>query len=57
MLLSDTGFYLSSSEFLDDVMMNACNLYSNLNYKVANSLFLEFHGSGKHVEEQVAVVG
>ncbi|XP_064610361.1 probable D-lactate dehydrogenase, mitochondrial [Liolophura sinensis] len=50
------GIPMARIEFLDDVMMNACNLYSNLNYKVANSLFLEFHGSGKHVEEQVAVV-
>ncbi|XP_060693767.1 probable D-lactate dehydrogenase, mitochondrial [Hemiscyllium ocellatum] len=40
-------------EFLDDVMIDACNKYSNLRYTVASTLFLEFHGTERSVEEQV----
>ncbi|XP_042556852.1 probable D-lactate dehydrogenase, mitochondrial [Dipodomys spectabilis] len=39
-------------EFLDDVAMDACNRYSKLNYPVAPTLFLEFHGSQQALEEQ-----
>ncbi|XP_012868225.1 PREDICTED: probable D-lactate dehydrogenase, mitochondrial isoform X2 [Dipodomys ordii] len=39
-------------EFLDDVAMDACNTYSKLNYPVAPTLFLEFHGSQQALEEQ-----
>ncbi|KAM5208508.1 putative D-lactate dehydrogenase, mitochondrial [Hipposideros larvatus] len=40
-------------EFLDDVTMDACNRYSNLNSSVAPTLFLEFHGSKQALEEQL----
>ncbi|KAL2762142.1 putative D-lactate dehydrogenase, mitochondrial isoform 2 precursor, partial [Daubentonia madagascariensis] len=40
-------------EFLDDIMMDACNRYSKLNASVAPTLFLEFHGSGQALAEQV----
>ncbi|XP_048403162.1 probable D-lactate dehydrogenase, mitochondrial isoform X3 [Stegostoma tigrinum] len=40
-------------EFLDDVMVDACNRYSNLSYAVASTLFLEFHGTDRSVVEQV----
>nr|XP_019566086.1 PREDICTED: probable D-lactate dehydrogenase, mitochondrial isoform X2 [Rhinolophus sinicus] len=40
-------------EFLDDVMMDACNRYSNLNCSVAPTLFLEFHGSEQALAEQL----
>ncbi|XP_043563118.1 probable D-lactate dehydrogenase, mitochondrial isoform X3 [Chiloscyllium plagiosum] len=44
-------------EFLDDVMVDACNKYSNLRYTVASTLFLEFHGTERSVEEQVQATG
>eukprot|EP00061_Rhincodon_typus_P011889 g37244.t1 len=40
-------------EFLDDMMVDACNRYSNLSYAIASTLFLEFHGTERSVEEQV----
>ncbi|XP_059856822.1 probable D-lactate dehydrogenase, mitochondrial isoform X3 [Delphinus delphis] len=40
-------------EFLDDVMMDACNRHSKLNCCVAPTLFLEFHGSEQALAEQV----
>ncbi|XP_026632991.1 probable D-lactate dehydrogenase, mitochondrial isoform X2 [Microtus ochrogaster] len=40
-------------EFLDDVMMDACNRHSKLNCPVAPTLFLEFHGSQQALAEQV----
>ncbi|XP_014704718.1 probable D-lactate dehydrogenase, mitochondrial [Equus asinus] len=40
-------------EFLDEIMMDACNRYSKLNCSVAPTLFLEFHGSEKALEEQL----
>ncbi|XP_060041150.1 probable D-lactate dehydrogenase, mitochondrial isoform X2 [Erinaceus europaeus] len=40
-------------EFLDDVMMDACNKYSKLNYSVAPTLFFEFHGTKEALAEQV----
>ncbi|XP_069757319.1 probable D-lactate dehydrogenase, mitochondrial isoform X2 [Narcine bancroftii] len=47
------GIPIARIEFLDDVMMDACNKYSNLNYPVLSSLFLEFHGTEKNLEEQI----
>lgn len=40
-------------EFLDEVMIDACNRHSKLNYPVAPTLFLEFHGSEQALAEQV----
>ncbi|KAI2648465.1 putative D-lactate dehydrogenase, mitochondrial [Labeo rohita] len=38
------GVPIARIEFLDDVMMNACNRFNNLSYAVTPTLFLEFHG-------------
>lgn len=46
-----------SAEFLDDVMIDACNRFSSLNYSVAPTLFLEFHGSNRSLDEQVSITG
>ncbi|XP_032178984.1 probable D-lactate dehydrogenase, mitochondrial isoform X5 [Mustela erminea] len=40
-------------EFLDEVMMDACNRHSQLNSFVAPTLFLEFHGSERALAEQI----
>uniref|UniRef100_A0A8C8RFW8 Probable D-lactate dehydrogenase, mitochondrial n=1 Tax=Pelusios castaneus TaxID=367368 RepID=A0A8C8RFW8_9SAUR len=47
------GIPIARIEFLDDVMMGACNRFSGLNYTVAPTLFLEFHGTPSTVREQV----
>ncbi len=44
-------------EFLDDVMIDACNRFSSLSYPVTPTLFLEFHGSELSLEEQVNTTG
>ena len=44
-------------EFLDEVMIDACNRFSSLSYPVTPTLFLEFHGSERSVEEQVNLTG
>ncbi|XP_036391187.1 probable D-lactate dehydrogenase, mitochondrial [Megalops cyprinoides] len=49
------GIPVARIEFLDDVMIDACNRFSGLSYSVAPTLFLEFHGSERSLEEQVAV--
>ena len=48
---------LTLTEFLDDVMMDACNKFSGLNHPVAPTLFLEFHGSAAGIKSQVELVG
>ncbi|XP_053740541.1 probable D-lactate dehydrogenase, mitochondrial isoform X2 [Synchiropus splendidus] len=48
------GVPIARIEFLDDVMMDACNRFSSLSYPVTPTLFLEFHGSERSLEEQVA---
>ncbi|XP_069073750.1 probable D-lactate dehydrogenase, mitochondrial isoform X2 [Pleurodeles waltl] len=47
------GVPIARIEFLDDVMMHACNSFSNLSYAVLPTLFLEFHGTEKGLEEQL----
>ncbi|PIO37400.1 hypothetical protein AB205_0021080 [Aquarana catesbeiana] len=39
------GVPIARIEFLDDVMMDACNKFNGLSYPVLPTLFLEFHGS------------
>ncbi|XP_054633316.1 probable D-lactate dehydrogenase, mitochondrial [Dunckerocampus dactyliophorus] len=47
------GVDVARIEFLDDVMMDACNRFSSLSYPVTPTLFLEFHGSERSLLEQV----
>lgn len=47
------GVPIARIEFLDDVMIDACNRFSSLSYPVSPTLFLEFHGSERSLEEQV----
>ncbi|XP_073746595.1 probable D-lactate dehydrogenase, mitochondrial isoform X3 [Callorhinus ursinus] len=44
---------LARIEFLDEVMMDACNRHSRLTCSVAPTLFLEFHGSERALAEQI----
>ncbi|XP_043937156.1 probable D-lactate dehydrogenase, mitochondrial isoform X2 [Protopterus annectens] len=50
-----SGIPIARIEFLDDVMMNACNRFSKLEYPVSPTLFLEFHGTRSSLDEQVSV--
>ncbi|MBD3760245.1 FAD-linked oxidase C-terminal domain-containing protein [Rhizorhabdus sp.] len=43
-------------EILDDSQMRASNVYSKLNYPETTTLFFEFHGSERYVQEQVETV-
>lgn len=47
------GVPIARIEFLDEVMIDACNRFSSLSYPVSPTLFLEFHGSQQSLEEQV----
>ncbi|XP_072492642.1 probable D-lactate dehydrogenase, mitochondrial [Notamacropus eugenii] len=48
-----SGLSVARIEFLDEVIMDACNKYSGLTNAVTPSLFLEFHGSQRVLEEQM----
>ena len=50
------GIPIARVEFLDDVQMNAVNLWAGFNYPELTTLFFEFHGSPKAVDEQVEIV-
>lgn len=50
------GVPVARIELLDAQQLDAVNKYSNLDYVVAPTLLLEFHGTPRGVEEQVAQV-
>lgn len=50
------GIPLARIELLDDVMVDAVNRFSQLQYPVCPTLFLEFHGGRAAIAEQVAEV-
>ena len=51
------GVPMARIELMDDVHMDAINKYSNLDYPVRPTLFLEFHGSEAGVAEQAERMG
>lgn len=55
--LMSTGIEMTRIELLDEVQMGAINAYSGFDYKVAPTLFFEFHGSESSVIERVAAAG
>ena len=50
------GVPIAKMELLDPVMLRAVNLYSNLDYAEAPTLYLEFEGSEAGVREQAETV-
>lgn len=50
------GIPLARVEILDDVQMKAVNAWSKLDYPEQTTLFFEFHGSERYVQEQVETV-
>lgn len=51
------GIPVARVEILDDVQMRAINRWSKLNYPEKTTLFFEFHGSERYVQEQSETVG
>ena len=45
------------SELLDEISIGAANKYSDLSYKIAPTLFLEFQGSQAYITSQVEATG
>ena len=50
------GVPLARVEILDDAQIRAVNRHSRLDLPELTTLFFEFHGSERHVDEQVAMV-
>jgi D-lactate dehydrogenase (cytochrome) len=49
-----TGMPLARIEFLDEVQVRACNVYSKLDLPEQPMLFVEFHGLASAVDEQIS---
>ena len=55
-LTIQSGIPIARVELLDDIQMDACNKFSNLDYAPKDTLFFEFHGTERGVAEQVEQV-
>ena len=55
-LTIQSGVPIARVELLDTVQMEACNRFSDLNYRVSPTLFFEFNGSPAGLGEQVKTV-
>jgi D-lactate dehydrogenase (cytochrome) len=51
------GIPIARAEILDDMQMKAVNRWSKTDLPERSTLFLEFHGSARGVDEQAEVVG
>jgi D-lactate dehydrogenase (cytochrome) len=51
------GVPIARVEILDDMQIRAVNRWSKLDYPEVTTLFFEFHGSERSVQEQVETVG
>jgi D-lactate dehydrogenase (cytochrome) len=54
MMAIQAGIPVARIELLDALQIHACNLYSKLNLAEVPTLFVEFHGSRRELDEQVA---
>ena len=52
-----SGVPIARIEFLNQLFMLATNRYFNMDYPESPTLFLEFTGSERAVEEQAEIVG
>ena len=51
-----SGIPIAKMEFLDELAMDIANKYSGLDYLTTPTLFLEFTGSAREVDDHAAVV-
>ena len=55
--VNNTGISIARIELLDETQMKAVNKYSGSDYRIAPTLFFEFHGTTNYVEENSELLG